>query len=302
MQLGARVRAVVDAARGRSPGPGSIEHAPQAFPAGEFYSPIVDIGVVLQPPDRGRIWPEPAPDPAGIDLRGDEQLALVGALGAHRFAWDADRPGPRYDPANDQFPPHDAAVLYGMVRHLRPRRMVEVGCGWSTTVAAAAIRDGDVGTALTCIEPYPRAFLRDMADVLTLREAKVEHVPLEVFDALEAGDVCFIDSSHVVKTGSDVVHLFLEVLPRLARGVVVHVHDIFIPEDYPEGWVRNGFNWNEQYLLQAFLAGHASAEVLVANHWLALRHPVEVRQALGLDELHGSSFWFRTGSAGAPVG
>jgi predicted O-methyltransferase YrrM len=257
---------------------------------------VVDVEVVLSSPDAGRIWPARPADPAGIDVGSEAQLQLLEELSQHRFR-PSDRGGPRYDPANDQFPPHDAAVLYAMVRHLRPARVVEVGCGWSTTVAAAAIADGGLGTRLTCIEPYPRDFLREMGDQLTLRVEKVEHSPVSLFEELEAGDVLFIDSSHVVKTGSDVVHLFLEVLPRLAAGVVVHVHDIFIPEDYPQGWVSSGFNWNEQYLLQAYLSGSGRAHPLLMNHWLALRHPDATRAALGVEELDGSSFWFTVGPA-----
>jgi predicted O-methyltransferase YrrM len=189
-----------------------------------------------------------------------------------------------------------------MVRLLRPSRIVEIGSGWSTTVTAAAIEDGELATKLTCIEPYPRDFLRSMGHVLTLREERVELTPPSVFAELEAGDLCFIDSSHVVKTGSDVVHELLEVVPRLADGVVVHVHDVFIPEDYPKGWVENGFNWNEQYLLQAYLVGNTRAEVLLMNHYLAIRHPEAVRAAFGSMEPNGSSVWFATGQVPSLVG
>lgn len=275
---------------------------PEAFPPGAFYSPIVDTQVVLSEPDLSRVWPGHAEDPPGIDLRTAHQLDLLRRLAEHQLTDSKARRVPAYDPSNDQFPPHDAAVLYAMVRTLRPARMVEIGCGWSTTVAAAAIEDGGLSTKLTCIEPYPREFVRSMDDVLTLREERVELTPTSVFDELEAGDICFIDSSHVVKTGSDVVHEFLEVLPRLADGVVVHVHDIFIPEDYPRGWVASGFNWNEQYLLQAFLVGNAKASVLMMNHLLAVRHPEAVRAAFGPIELNGSSMWFGTGSAPTILG
>ena len=174
--------------------------------------------------------------------------------------------------------------------------MVEVGCGWSTTVTARAIADGEIETDLVCIEPHPRDFLASIPQVSTLRVERVEHTPRSVVEALEAGDVLFIDSSHVAKTGSDVVHLVLGVLPRLADGVVVHVHDVFWPDDYPQGWVRAGFGWNEQYLLQAYLAGNARAHVLVLNHWLARRHPDAVEAAFGPVGLDGSSVWFATGS------
>jgi len=263
---------------------------PQLFPAGAFYSPVVDAAAVTSGGERDRIWPDPPEDPPGLDVREQEQLALLRDVAAHPLPTTWPGPGP-FDPDNDQFPLQDAALLYGLVRHLQPHRFIEVGCGWSTTVTRRAIADGGLDAALTCIEPYPRPFVRAFEGI-ELRVEKVEHTPLEVFDALEAGDVLFIDSSHVAKTGSDVVHLVLQVLPRLAAGVVVHVHDIFVPEDYPVGWVENGFGWNEQYVVHAFLLGHARARVLAMNHWLSVRHPDAVGAAFGDVALHGSSLWF----------
>jgi predicted O-methyltransferase YrrM len=289
MDLAGRVAAAARALRGRPEPP---SHAPQLFAPGEFYSPVVNAHEVLRDPDLRRIWPEPAEDPPGLDLRGEAQLELLGALSKHRLPTGPERIHPQYDPTNDQFPQQDAALLYSMLLHLRPRRVVEVGSGWSTTVMAQAIHDGALDVALTCIDPYPVDLLQEISAITQLRPEKVEHTPLEVFEELQAGDVLFIDSSHVVKTGSDVVHQFLHVLPRLASGVVVHVHDIFLPEDYPQGWVRAGFGWNEQYLLHAFLLGHGSARVLVMNHWLSLRHPEAVAAAFGELPLHGSSVWF----------
>ena len=173
-----------------------------------------------------------------------------------------------------------------------PRRFIEVGCGWSTTVTRRAIADGALDTALTCIEPLParRSSVRSRASSSATRRSSTRRSA--VFDALGRGDVLFIDSSHVAKTGSDVVHLVLHVLPRLAAGVVVHVHDIFLPEDYPIGWVESGFGWNEQYVVHAFLLGHARARVLAMNHWLSVRHPEAVAAAFGDVPLHGSSLWF----------
>jgi predicted O-methyltransferase YrrM len=271
-----------------------VSGAPQAFPPGAFYSPVVDAELVRT--DAERIWPAVVEDPPGIDLRGSCQLALLERIARHPLPDPAGWPEPVYDPGNDQFPPQDAAVLYGMLRLLAPARMVEVGCGWSTTVAARAIADGGVGTELVCVEPYPRAFLHEVSGIHQLRRERVEQTPLEVFERLGRGDVLFIDSSHVVKTGSDVVHVFLQVLPRLRDGVVVHVHDVFIPLDYPRGWVERGFNWNEQYLLQAYLAGNARVRVLCANRWLSLRHANEVERCLGpRAAAGGSSFWFEVG-------
>lgn len=293
MRRAGALRRLRDAAAALSQ-PSSAD-APQLFPPGAFYSTIVNVTELMQGPDRSRVWPAVAPDPAGIDVRADAQLALLAQLAKHRLPTDGETPWT--DPANDQFPPHDAALLYGMVSHLAPPRMIEIGSGWSTTVTARAISDGGLATQLTCVEPYPREFVRHIPEVVVLREERVEHTPQAVFDELAAGDVLFIDSSHVVKTGSDVVHLLLEVVPRLVPGVVVHVHDIFIPEDYPQGWVRAGFGWNEQYLLQSYLSGNKGAHVLAMNHWMALRHPEAVASALGPVELHGSSLWFGTGPA-----
>jgi len=286
------------------------EAAPQAFPPGAFYSPVPPAAKLLREPERARVWPAEPGDPPGIDLRADAQLALLHQLARHQLADLAAGPEPRYDPGNDQFPPQDAALLHALIVHLAPRRVVEVGCGWSTTVtaraiaaaAAAATTTGGLATALTCIDPYPRSFVASIPQVTELRTEKVEHTPMATFDALGAGDVLFIDSSHVAKTGSDVVHLVLGVLPRLADGVVVHVHDVFWPQDYPQGWVRAGFGWNEQYLVQAFLAGNGRAHVLALNRWLALRHPDAVVDALGPVALDGSSVWFVVGEEPADGG
>jgi len=269
--------------------------APQLFAGGAFYSPLVNAREVLSEPHRSRIWPAEPDDPPGLDLRGAAQLDLLRQLASHRLPGG----GPWEDPANDQFPRQDAALLYAMVRRLAPERIVEVGSGWSTTVTARAIVDGGLSTRLTCIEPYPRPFVSEIPEVSELRRERVELTPQPVFDELGAGDVLFIDSSHVVKTGSDVVHQLLEVVPRLADGVVVHVHDIFLPQDYPQGWVQAGFGWTEQYLLQAYLSGSARAHVVAANRWLSLRHPTELEESLGPVGHDGSSFWFATGPAPA---
>ncbi len=288
-ELRRRLVDVTKAARGTDP------DAPQAFPPGAFYSSIVNVSEVTSEPDVSRIWPGEAADPPGIDLRSDAQVALLEELAAYPLPSTPDGAQPAYDPTNDQFPPQDAALLYAILRHVRPARMVEVGSGWSTTVTARAIRDGGLPTELTCVEPYPREFLRDIAAVGHLRQEKVEHTPMTVFDGLSAGDVLFIDSSHVVKTGSDVVHQLLEVVPRLADGVLVHVHDIFLPEDYPRGWVEAGFGWTEQYLLQAYLVGNARAHVVAMSRWLTLRHPAVVERAFPGASTGGSSVWFVTG-------
>src|SRR5262249_14748169 len=134
---------------------------------------------------------------------------------------------------------------------------------------------------LTCIEPYPKDFLRDLAGVSALLEAKVQDVPLSEFSRLQSGDILFIDSSHVAKTDSDVNYLYFEVLPRLVSGVRVHIHDIFLPHDYPREWVlKENRSWNEQYLLRALLMHSSGFRTVFGCSYAYWRFPNLVRDAL----------------------
>jgi hypothetical protein len=178
--------------------------------------------------------------------------------------------------------------------------MIEVGGGYSSLLAMD-VNERFLRNSLefTCIEPYPRAFLRSGRPGLTeLVEERVENLPCEVFERLGAGDILFIDSSHVCKTGSDVHHLFLQVLPRLRPGVRVHVHDVFLPVEYPEEWVLGeNRSWNEQYLLQAMLTHSARYRVIFGSSHAAVQYPERVEAALGLPRgrvFGGGSFWFET--------
>jgi len=186
-------------------------------------------------------------------------------------------------------------VAYCMVRHFQPQLVIEVGSGFSSLVLAdAAASNGRA--PLICVEPFPRDFLRKgFPGLETLIEKDVQQIDLEFFSQLQSGDILFIDSSHTVKIGSDVNYLFLEVLPRLKPGVIVHVHDIFLPFDYRRHWVLDEFRfWTEQYLLQAFLTCNAQFEVLLANYYLS-RYYEEDLQAVfpDLDSWIGGSFWMR---------
>jgi predicted O-methyltransferase YrrM len=245
-----------------------------------------------------RIWPPQPRDALELRWREAEQRELLGRLGTHpplRFRTQAGDDPTEYWTGNDQYPPLDAQVLAAMLRELRPRRMIEVGCGFSTLVSARVNREA-LGDEMhfTCVEPYPRQFLIDgVPGVTELRVEKVQEAPLELFSALGPGDVLFVDTSHTVKTGNDVVWVFFEVLPRLAPGVVVHLHDIFLPFDYPEVWVRQGRGWNEQYLLRAFLAYNDAFEIALATRFMTDRHPEAMRDTFGVESLDGGSFWMR---------
>lgn len=239
-----------------------------------------DNRALAREPARSRVWP-PAPNPTpGIDWRAEEQVAfLTDTLGAQSEISFPDQPtgDPReYHAGNEMFSRLDAWMLQGMLRHFRPRRMIEVGCGWSSLVTARINReylDGELH--FTCIEPFPPDFLADggVDGISQLVAAPVQELPLARFLELEAGDVLFIDTSHTVKTGGDVVFLHNDVLPRLAPGVVVHVHDIALPRDYPQEWVFAGRAWNEQYLVRAFLTFNWAYRILLGVGWLSQFRP-----------------------------
>lgn len=163
----------------------------------------------------------------------------------------------KYDPQNTSFHPLDAAILYASVREARPRRIIEIGSGMSTHVILEALRNAEMPeTNFTCIEPYLPDYLKNSRKGITeVIERPLQEVPLDKFRELEANDILFIDSTHVVRFDSDVVYEILEILPILKPGVIVHVHDIFFPDDYPKAWLQQfRFFWAEQYMLQAFLS------------------------------------------------
>jgi Methyltransferase domain len=285
-----------------APPPPVEEGVRHTWPLGHYYSPVPDTRELEREPARSRVWPPTPPPTPGIEWRAQAQRELVGDLAAQeQLVFPA---GPTGDPtdyhaANDLFSPLDAWALQGVLRHVRPARIIEVGCGWSSLVTARVNREHLGGAArFTCIEPYPQDFLGDGIDGLTeLVVAPVQDVPIERFLELRSGDVLFIDTSHVVKTGNDVRFLYHEVLPRLEPGVVVHVHDIFLPWDYPQDWVLAGRGWNEQYLLQSFLTFNDRFEVMLGVAWMAAFHPDELAAAAapsGATLAHGGgSIWLR---------
>jgi hypothetical protein len=227
----------------------------------------------------------------GIAWDAQEQLAFLArltftdelsALGRASTAQHTFRFG------NGQFESGDAECWYQVVRALKPRRIVEIGSGHSTLLACAAIArnrtdDPTYVCEHTCIEPYERPWLEQLG-VTVLRQA-VEQLDPQWFSALAANDILFIDSSHVIRPRGDVLFEYLEILPRLARGVVVHVHDIFTPRDYPRAWMVDELRlWNEQYLLEAFLTHNRAWTILAALNFLHHAHyPALARIAPYLD-------------------
>jgi hypothetical protein len=196
---------------------------------------------------------------------------------------------------NGAFDGLDALVLYCIIRHFKPKTVVEVGSGWSTRIAAKACLKNRA-SKLISIEPYPYDFLTKGFPGLTQQIPKqIQEIDITFFDRLGKNDILFIDSSHTVKVGGDVNYLFLEVLPCLRKGVIVHVHDIFIPYEYPRNWIKKEYRfWNEQYLLQALLTNNNNIEILFANSYMGREYKRELKRVFPKSPSHsGGSIWLR---------
>ncbi len=261
-----------------------------------FYEPIPDSRTL-----KDELWTQ-AHELVGIDMNEKMQLHLLREI-FPQFQEECDRlpvesaqPGNDFYLRNGRFENLDPLVAYCLIRHFRPQQIIEVGGGYSTLLLALAARKNG-STVLRSIEPYPAEFLTKGVDGLAeLLTEKVEDIDLSYFSGLEENDCLFIDTSHVVRIGGDVNYLFLEVLPRLKPGVIVHIHDIFLPFDYPQVWVteRRRF-WTEQYLLQAFLTCNSDFEVLVSNSYLSTYHLEELERVFpkASPPREGGSFWMR---------
>jgi Methyltransferase domain len=261
-----------------------------------YYSPIPDLERL--PAD---VWD--ARDPLrGIEFDLDGQAEFVDRnlrAQLEGLSWgDGVAAEHAYDPLNDSYPLADARVLYAMICHLRPRQIVELGSGQTTRVIAQACRENAAGgepARLRAFDPFPTAVDERLPGLDELNRTKAQDVSPEVFCELRAGDVLFVDTTHTVKIGSDVNHIFLRVLPLLAEGVYVHVHDVFLPYEYPRFFLEDyALYWAEQYLVQAFLAFNSHFEVLCGVHALA-RERGDRLIASGVLEpgATGSSIWLR---------
>ncbi len=174
---------------------------------------------------------------------------------------------------NIWFTSPDAEVLYSMIRRFTPARIIEVGSGHSTRMARQAIMDSGGSAELISVDPDPRLEVAGFADV-------IHRQPFEMMEAsqltslLRSGDILFIDSSHEIATGNDVVFALLKIIPALSPGVLIHIHDIFLPYDYPESWIFDRkFGWTEQYLVQALLMGGSAFEVIWPGHYVQRTRP-----------------------------
>ena len=247
-----------------------------AWAPGHFHSPIPDPDLVQQTYERVvRRTDKTLP---GIDLDGEGQRELVRRLGPFMpdMPW-RDQPvaGLRYHGNNTFFPGGDAMLLQAMLRLHRPARVVEVGSGFSSALMLDTNQHFLGGqTRFDFVEPYPERLHQllggDDKQHARIHETPVQDTPLDLYTSLQSNDVLFVDSSHVVKFGSDLLHLLNEILPRLTPGVLVHFHDIFWPFDYPKTWYALGRAWNEVYALRHFLAFNSAFRIVCFADWLRL--------------------------------
>jgi hypothetical protein len=273
------------------------------FPPGHFYSPQPDPAEYAACPDPvGGSVPDPG-TLRGLDLNDEGQLATLRCLAPfyheQPFQWDP-VPGLRYHFGNEYFSFGDALSLYGLMRLYLPRQVIEVGSGYSSCVMLDTNERFLGGECrLTFIEPHPEHRLLELTTGVDpsrfeLVRDKVQNLDPSLFERLGPGDMLFIDSSHVAKAGSDVNYLTLEVLPRLAPGVLVHFHDIFYPFEYPRVWLDEGRAWNESYLVRALLMFNPAFEVVLFHHYLARfrRDDLAGTMPLYLNN-PGGSLWLR---------
>ena len=264
-----------------------------------FYEPIPNTALL-----KNDLWKKKL-ELVGINFNEKSQVELLSVFSKFKEEYDKfpltkTSIANKYFVNNEQFESVDSEVLYCMIRHFKPKRVLEIGSGYSTLVSAQAMQKNREDNAykgkLIAVEPYPPTFLKTGVPGLTkLVQKRVQDLPISDFEILGKADILFIDSSHVMKIGSDVQYLFFEVLPRLKRGVVIHFHDIFLPVEYPKELImKKHMFWTEQYALQAFLLFNTSFKILWAGSYMHLKHPDLLEKhfsSYNRDERWPGSFW-----------
>lgn len=259
-----------------------------------FYQPIPDVSFI----DTKQL--EKVDTLEGIEMNEENQISLLNNFSKYKkefnkIPYKGKSQTHRFHFNNLAFDGVDALVYYCMIRHFRPEKIFEVGSGWSTKIGAQAVLKNGRGKLLS-IEPYPQPFMQTTFPGLSeIIADKVENIPLIFFSQLKKNDILFVDSSHTIKTCGDVNYLFLEVFPRLNKGVIIHIHDIFFPFDYPKDWILKEHRfWAEQYLLQAFLMFNNNFQILYSNSYMKYRNLEKVKTIFPKSPFYdGGSIWIQ---------
>jgi len=243
----------------------------------------------------------------GIDLNESYQLNLLRDLSKYKDEYNQFPKQPTSNPVqyyleNPHYQSVDAEITYSMIRHFKPQWVMEIGSGYTTTLMAQAVvknaESDKHKTDLVVIDYDPRQHIqKGFPGLSKVIIANMENLDLSTFTQLQKDDIFFIDSSHVLRIGGDVKYEYLEILPRLNKGVIVHIHDIFLPYEYPKDWVLGDLRfWTEQYLLQALLTFNNEFEILWAGQYMHRKHPDILQQAFSSYNPHTTSpasFWIR---------
>ncbi len=272
----------------------------EPYPRGHYYSPLPDISEVqsrfpILCPGGTDLGPS-------IDLRPKIQRSLLTELASYYcdFHWP-EQPSKdfRFHLQQTVFCHGDAVILHAMLRHFAPKRIIEVGSGFSSALMLdvnARFLQGQ--TQFTFIEPFPERLLSLIHDndleKCTVIDEKLQTVPLATFHQLQANDILFVDSSHVSKIGSDVNRIVFDILPILKPGVLVHFHDVLWPFEYPLQWIMEGKAWNEAYLLRAFLQYNSHFEIVLLNSYIGHVFESFMKKMMPLFLKNtGGSLWLR---------
>lgn len=274
--------------------------SPGFVPPGHYYSPIPDWRQIQL--DSDRIFRSQGKTLPGLNMNEGGQLALLDELSTYYsdMPFKAEKSDNlRYYFNNPSYSYCDAIFLYSMLRHLKPKRFVEIGSGFSSCIALDTndlFLDGKM--EMTFIEPFPEvlhSLIREEdGNKAAILQHRLQDIDLYPFDQLEAGDILFIDSTHVSKIDSDVNRIVFEILPRLASGVYIHFHDVFYPFEYPKTWVDNGQAWNEIYILRAFLEYNERFSIELMSTFLTQFHRDRFEQVMPLCLVNpGGDIWLK---------
>jgi hypothetical protein len=269
-------------------------------PPGHYYSPIPSLEEIKLKEER--VFQDIPKELIGINLNESRQISLFQEFIQYYkdLPFDAHKKEDlRYFFDNPAYSYSDAIFLYCMIRHAQPKKVIEVGSGYSSCVTLD-VNELYFNEKISCtfIEPYPELLLslikdRDK-DKVEIISTNIQDVKLDRFLELSAGDILFIDSTHVSKVNSDVNYILFEILPNLSSGVYIHFHDIFYPFEYPKDWIYEGRSWNEDYILRSFLMYNNQFEIVLFNTFLEYFHEDMFIAEMPLCmENKGGSLWIK---------
>lgn len=266
------------------------------FKPGHFYSPVVSLKDIKK--REVQIWPESInKELAGINLNADKQIDLIREFSKYYkdIPFNESKGKNRYYFENIFFSYTDAILLYSVLRQFKPNRVIEVGSGFSSALMLDTAQHFLPDIKLSFIEPFPKRLKSLITETdkrsVEIKESKIQDLDLAYFETLEKGDILFIDSTHVSKTGSDVNYVLFHILPCLKKGVLIHFHDIFYPFEYSKKWVYQGRSWNETYILRAFLMHNKDYEIILYADYLHKHFKSSFAEMPLCNKNTGGSIW-----------